>query len=59
LTGRHGLFATYEAFAMVVDSMAMQHAKWLEHCLHIPWRKPVPSLNYLHIHLLAKRPQWF
>jgi len=47
LTGRHGLFATYEAFAMVVDSMAMQHAKWLEHCLHIPWRKPVPSLNYL------------
>jgi xylulose-5-phosphate/fructose-6-phosphate phosphoketolase len=47
LTGRHGLFATYEAFAMVVDSMAMQHAKWLEHCSHIPWRKPVPSLNYL------------
>jgi len=47
LTGRHGLFATYEAFAMVVDSMAMQHAKWLEHCRHIPWRKPVPSLNYL------------
>jgi xylulose-5-phosphate/fructose-6-phosphate phosphoketolase len=47
LTGRHGLFATYEAFAMVVDSMAMQHAKWLEHCGHIPWRKPVPSLNYL------------
>jgi xylulose-5-phosphate/fructose-6-phosphate phosphoketolase len=47
LTGRHGLFATYEAFAMVVDSMAMQHAKWLEHCRHIPWRKPIPSLNYL------------
>ncbi len=47
LTGRHGLFATYEAFAMVVDSMAMQHAKWLEHCQDIPWRKPVPSLNYL------------
>jgi len=47
LTGRHGLFATYEAFAMVVDSMAMQHAKWIEHCLHVPWRKPVPSLNYL------------
>jgi xylulose-5-phosphate/fructose-6-phosphate phosphoketolase len=47
LTGRHGLFASYEAFAMIVDSMAMQHAKWLEHCLHIPWRKPVPSLNYL------------
>jgi xylulose-5-phosphate/fructose-6-phosphate phosphoketolase len=47
LTGRHGLFATYEAFAMVVDSMAMQHAKWLEHCRHLSWRKPVPSLNYL------------
>ena len=47
LTGRHGLFATYEAFAMVVDSMAMQHAKWLEHCRAIPWRRPVPSLNYL------------
>jgi xylulose-5-phosphate/fructose-6-phosphate phosphoketolase len=47
LTGRHGLFATYEAFAMVVDSMAMQHAKWIEHCRHIPWRKPIPSLNYL------------
>jgi len=47
LTGRHGLFATYEAFAMVVDSMAMQHAKWLEHCGRIPWRKAVPSLNYL------------
>jgi len=47
LTGRHGLFATYEAFAMVVDSMAMQHAKWLEHCRRIPWRRPVPSLNYL------------
>ena len=47
LTGRHGLFATYEAFAMVVDSMAMQHVKWLEHSLHIPWRKPIPSLNYL------------
>lgn len=47
LSGRHGLFATYEAFAMVIDSMAMQHAKWLEHCREIPWRRPVPSLNYL------------
>ncbi|MEO8604259.1 MAG: phosphoketolase family protein [bacterium] len=47
LTGRHGLFATYEAFAMIVDSMAMQHAKWLEHCRRIAWRRPVPSLNYL------------
>ncbi len=47
LTGRHGLFATYEAFAVIVDSMAMQHAKWIEHCTRIPWRKPIPSLNYL------------
>lgn len=47
LTGRHGLFATYEAFAMIVDSMAMQHAKWIEHAKRIPWRADVPSLNYL------------
>lgn len=47
LTGRHGLFATYEAFAMIVTSMAMQHAKWIEHAARVPWRKPVPSMNYL------------
>ena len=47
LTGRHGLFASYEAFAMIVDSMAMQHAKWLEHAGRIAWRAPVSSLNYL------------
>ncbi len=47
LTGRHGLFATYEAFAMIVDSMAMQHAKWIEHARRVPWRADVPSLNYL------------
>jgi xylulose-5-phosphate/fructose-6-phosphate phosphoketolase len=47
LTGRHGMFATYEAFAMIVDSMAMQHAKWLEHAKRVPWRVSVPSLNYL------------
>ncbi len=47
LTGRHGMFATYEAFAMIVDSMAMQHAKWLEHAKRVPWRADVPSLNYL------------
>jgi len=47
LTGRHGLFATYEAFAVIVDSMAMQHAKWIEHCRNISWRKRIPSLNYL------------
>jgi xylulose-5-phosphate/fructose-6-phosphate phosphoketolase len=47
LTGRHGLFATYEAFALVIASMATQHAKWLEMCGSLPWRKPIASLNYL------------
>ncbi|HKQ67647.1 MAG TPA: phosphoketolase family protein [Methylomirabilota bacterium] len=47
LTGRHGLFATYEAFAMVSASMAVQHAKWLEEAGRLPWRKPIPSLNVL------------
>lgn len=47
LTGRHGLFATYEAFALIVASMATQHAKWLEACEKLPWRAPIPSLNIL------------
>jgi xylulose-5-phosphate/fructose-6-phosphate phosphoketolase len=47
LTGRHGLFATYEAFALVVASMATQHAKWLDVCATLPWRAPVASLNVL------------
>jgi xylulose-5-phosphate/fructose-6-phosphate phosphoketolase len=47
LTGRHGLFATYEAFAMVSASMAIQHAKWLEAADDLDWREPVPSLNVL------------
>ena len=47
LTGRHGLFATYEAFALIVASMTTQHAKWLEMSERLPWRAPVPSLNYL------------
>src|SRR5437899_204338 len=47
LTGRHGLFCTYEAFAMVVASMTTQHAKWLEMCRELPWRAPVASLNVL------------
>ena len=47
LSGRHGLFATYEAFAMIVASMATQHAKWLEMCRELPWRAPVASLNLL------------
>jgi xylulose-5-phosphate/fructose-6-phosphate phosphoketolase len=47
LTGRHGLFTTYEAFVHIVDSMFNQHAKWLQTCNEIPWRAPVASLNYL------------
>jgi xylulose-5-phosphate/fructose-6-phosphate phosphoketolase len=47
LTGRHGLFVTYEAFAMIVASMATQHAKWLEVCRQLPWRAPIASLNVL------------
>jgi xylulose-5-phosphate/fructose-6-phosphate phosphoketolase len=47
LTGRHGLFNCYEAFIHIVDSMFNQHAKWLKTTNHIPWRRPVASLNYL------------
>ena len=47
LSGRHGLFATYEAFAMVSASMAIQHAKWLQHGRDLSWRAPVASLNVL------------
>ena len=47
LTGRHGLFATYEAFAMVSASMTVQHTKWLEKSLALAWRKPIASLNIL------------
>ncbi len=47
LTGRHGFFSCYEAFIHIIDSMFNQHAKWLESCQHIPWRRPVASLNYL------------
>jgi xylulose-5-phosphate/fructose-6-phosphate phosphoketolase len=47
LTGRHGLFSCYEAFIHIVDSMFNQHAKWLKVTRHIPWRRPVASLNYL------------
>jgi len=47
LTGRHGLFATYEAFAMVSASMLVQHTKWLEAAAELPWREPVASLNVL------------
>ena len=44
-TGRHGIFSSYEAFAQIVDSMATQHAKWLEQCRELPWRKPIASLH--------------
>ncbi len=47
LTGRHGFFSCYEAFIHVIDSMFNQHAKWLKVCNHIPWRRPIASLNYL------------
>ena len=47
LTGRHGVFASYEAFIRVVDSMVSQHAKWLKVCNQLPWRKPISSLNFL------------
>ena len=47
LTGRHGFFSCYEAFIHIIDAMFNQHAKWLEACHHIPWRRPIASLNYL------------
>jgi len=47
LTGRHGLFPCYEAFAVIVDSMVTQHAKWIKACHELPWRKSIASLNYL------------
>ncbi len=47
LTGRHGLFNCYEAFVHIVDSMLNQHAKWLFSSSHLPWRRPIASLNYL------------
>jgi xylulose-5-phosphate/fructose-6-phosphate phosphoketolase len=47
LTGRHGFFSCYEAFIHIVDSMFNQHAKWLEVTRHVPWRRPIASLNYL------------
>ncbi|HEX6887190.1 MAG TPA: phosphoketolase family protein [Candidatus Nanopelagicales bacterium] len=47
LTGRHGMMSSYEAFIHIVDSMFNQHAKWLKVTNHIPWRRPIASLNYL------------
>jgi xylulose-5-phosphate/fructose-6-phosphate phosphoketolase len=47
LTGRHGFFATYEAFARIIDSMAAQHAKWLKVSNQLPWREEIASLNLI------------
>lgn len=47
LTGRHGFFASYEAFIRIIDSMASQHAKWLKVCSELPWRHSIASLNYI------------
>jgi xylulose-5-phosphate/fructose-6-phosphate phosphoketolase len=47
LSGRHGLYATYEAFAMISASMTVQHTKWLQEAINLPWREPVASLNIL------------
>ncbi len=47
LTGRHGFFASYEAFLRIIDSMAAQHAKWLKVCSQLPWRQPIASLNLI------------
>lgn len=47
LTGRHGIFATYEAFAMVSASMTIQHSKWMEEGIKLPWRADISSLNIL------------
>jgi xylulose-5-phosphate/fructose-6-phosphate phosphoketolase len=47
LTGRHGLYVTYEAFAMISASMTVQHVKWLEEAATLSWRAPIASLNIL------------
>ncbi len=47
LTGRHGVFATYESFAMVSASMLVQHSKWMQEAMELPWREPIASLNTL------------
>ncbi len=47
LTGRHGFFASYEAFIRIIDSMASQHAKWLKVCNGLSWRQPIASLNLI------------
>ena len=60
LTGRHGFFSCYEAFIHIIDSMFNQHAKWLKVANHIPWRRPIASLNYLlSSHVWRQDHNWF
>ena len=47
LTGRHGVFISYESFIRVIDSMAGEHAKWLKVCQNLKWRRDISSLNYI------------
>ena len=47
LTGRHGMFAAHEAFAMVSASQTVQHSKWLEGAARLPWQARIPSFNVL------------
>lgn len=47
LTGRHGVFVSYESFIRVIDSMAGEHAKWLKVCKNLKWRRDISSLNYI------------
>lgn len=47
LTGRHGVFVTYEAFAMIIASMADQYAKFIKQALKVKWRNPVSSMNII------------
>lgn len=47
LTGRHGVFISYESFIRVIDSMAGEHAKWLKVCQDLKWRRDISSLNYI------------
>lgn len=47
LTGRHGIFVSYEAFLEIISSMVDQYIKFMKHARHITWRRPVPSLNFL------------
>ena len=60
LTGRHGVFNSYEAFIRIIDSMAAQHAKWLKVCNDLNWRADIASLNLiLSSHTWAQRHNGF